>query len=183
MLRDAAHRGRGGVGCKHSCNAGDVTLLVGAGVWGGWGGMLTFMYHLWCYAAQRCWGGVGCWTSCNADDVTLLQQRQKLTRDVNDSIPDYVFAFVRRANWGGLPRAETKGSVVFFNECSWSVHVDAKQGWNYELIVMHIPSKIDDGFSNRKQKPSKDFMHTPCWELAETAVTAGPDWGRDVVLV
>lgn len=34
MLRDAAHRGRGGVGCKHSCNAGDVTLLVGAGVGG-----------------------------------------------------------------------------------------------------------------------------------------------------
>ena len=39
-----------------------------------------------------------------------------------------------------------KGPLSF----TMSVHVDAKQGWNYELIVMYIPSKIDDGFSNFK---------------------------------
>ena len=73
----------------------------------GWGGDVNVPVT---WMMLRCWYwiGVGWCGDVNAmyrQKVTIsepkeLCNKQKLTRDVNDSIRDYVFAFVCRAKWG-----------------------------------------------------------------------------------
>ena len=117
-----------------------------------------------------------------------LSNKQKFTRDVNESIRDYVFAFVCRTNWGNASTLKNLAGLAskcwvpkkkrVWNACNtiwWWYPIELRING---LRVAQIPSKRPNQFFYTNQKCCKGSEFHGCLGLQTSKIsgTVVPTW-------
>ena len=128
------------------------------------------------------------WQSLKKWTPKELSNKQKFTRDVNESIRDYVFAFVCRTNWGNANRLKNLADLAskcwvpkkkrVRNACNtiwWWYPIELRING---LRVAQIPSKRPNQFFCTNQKCCKGSEFQGCLGLQTSKIsgTVVPTW-------